>query len=230
LPLPARPRATAVIAFIVALLSAGAIAQAEPGLFGTRERFSADLAEFTKWDGVVARTDRELRSADAQCGRLEPGQVCVARWWREFVAELAALPVRERIARANQVLNRVPYVSAAANWHDPDHWETPYEFLARGGQCQDYAIAKLMALAASGVPETALRLVVVHDIETGAAHAVTVVYLDGAALVLDNQMQQVVPASRVARYVPYYSITRTGWWYHQPRAPADRLRMARAAD
>ena len=87
-----------------------------------------------------------------------------------------------------------------------------------------------MALAASGVPESALRLVVVHDRVTGLDHAVTVVYVDGEALVLDNQVRDVLPSSRLTRYVPYYSINRTGWWYHQPRTPAERLQIARAAN
>ncbi|HZT51564.1 MAG TPA: transglutaminase-like cysteine peptidase [Stellaceae bacterium] len=228
MPLPARARAIAAL-FLCAILGAGPAARAEPGLFGTREQFSSDLSAFTKWDGVVARTDREMRRADAPCAAPAPGAVCAAQWWRGFVAALAALPPRERIARANAVLNRVPYVSAAGNWHDPDHWETPYEFITRGGQCQDYAIAKFMALAQSGLPQAALRLVVVRDVETGLAHAVTVAYLDGEALVLDNQIPDIVPASRLARYVPYYSINRSGWWYHTPASPSERLRLARAA-
>jgi len=222
LPLPARRRAWTIATLVVALLCLAPVAHAD-ALFGTRERFSGDLAAFTKWDGVVARTEREMRSAP-------PCQGCVGEEWRRLVAELAALPLRERIARANDVLNRVHYVSAVANWRDPDHWETPYEFLARGGQCQDYAIAKFMALSASGVPESALRFVVVHDRVTGLDHAVTAVYVDGEALVLDNQVREVMPSSRLGRYVPYYSINRTGWWYHQPRTPAAPVQVARAAD
>jgi predicted transglutaminase-like cysteine proteinase len=212
-----------------ALVCAAPVAKAHAeGLFGSREQFSRDLVAFTKWDGVVARTDRELGNGGPPC--TERGHVCIAQWWRDFVAELAAMPLRARIVRANEVLNRVPYVSAVQNWHDPDHWETPYEFLARGGQCQDYAIAKFMALAASGMPQSALRFVVVHDRATATDHAVTVVYLDGKALVLDNQTSKIVPASQLRRYAPYYSINRTGWWYHQAQTAAERLQIARAAN
>ena len=223
MPLPARRRAWTIIACVIALVCAAPRAYAD-GLFGTREQFSADLAAFTKWDGVVARTEHEMRNAGPPC------QTCVAAEWHDFIAELAALPLRERVVRANDVLNRVRYVSAVVNWRDPDHWETPYEFLARGGQCQDYAIAKFMALTASGVPESALRLVVVHDRVTGLDHAVTVVYVDGEAMVLDNQVHEVVPSSRLPRYVPYYSINRTGWWYHLPRTPGERVQVARATN
>jgi predicted transglutaminase-like cysteine proteinase len=186
-------------------------------LFGMQEIYSTNLTPFTKWDGVVARVERERADGAAIC-RAEPAdRPCVADWWTNFVAELAHLPLRDRIARVNSVLNRVPYVTAQANWHDPNHWETPYEFLARGGQCQDYAIAKFMALEQSGVPQEALRLAVVRDTKTAADHAVAIVYVDGAALVLDNQNEVVLPASAHGRYRPYYSINRVGWWY-----PADK--------
>ena len=184
------------------------------GLFHTRELYSADLAAFTKWDGVVARTDREERHA-ATCPA-GAGKDCVALWWQRFVATLSRLPLRARVERVNAVLNQVRYVSAETNWHDPNHWETPYEFLTHGGQCQDYAIAKYMALEASGVPDSALRLAVVHDRVTALDHAVAVVYVDGQALVLDNQTAAVMPADQLRRYVPYYSINRSGWWYHVP--------------
>jgi predicted transglutaminase-like cysteine proteinase len=182
-------------------------------LFGMQEVYSTNLTPFTKWDGVVARVERERADGTAICEMQTTNQPCVAQWWASFVAELSRLPLRERIARVNSVLNQVPYVTAQANWHDPNHWETPYEFLARGGQCQDYAIAKFMALEQSGVPQEALRLAVVRDTEKAADHAVAVVYVDGAALVLDNQNQAVVPASAHGRYRPYYSINRAGWWY-----------------
>jgi len=191
------------------------------GLFGTREVFSANLTAFTKWDGVVVRTERDLAAAPAAaCGNDGPEPACAAARWRSFVAELKTLPLRERVERANAVLNRVRYVPADVNWHDPNHWETPYEFLARGGQCQDYAIAKFMALEESGVPDSALRLAVVHDTYSGADHAVAIVYVEGEALVLDNLVADVRPDRAIDRYVPYYSINREGWWYHLPERTA----------
>ncbi len=196
-------------------------------LFGLQEIYSSNLTAFTKWDGVVARVEHERAEGAASCNAEPAGETCVAARWASFVAELKRLPLRERVARVNSVLNRVPYVTAQANWRDPNHWETPYEFLTRGGQCQDYAIAKFMALEQSGVPQEALRLAVVRDTARGLDHAVTIVYVDGAALVLDNQNEAVVPASPHGRYRPYYSINRAGWWYPVPET-ANRMRVARS--
>ena len=118
------------------------------------------------------------------------------------------------------------FVSAEANWGNPDHWETPFEFLARGGQCEDYAIAKYMALAASGVPENSMRLAVVRDTYRSLDHAVAIVMVDGEELVLDNQIKTITTAESDGRYVPYYSINSTGWWRNLP-ASVPRVPIAR---
>lgn len=217
-------------ALVLLLLLLGAPAPVEAGgLFGTQEIYSTNLAPFSKWDGVVARAERERADPSAFCRTQPADRPCVAAWWTQFIAELARLPLRERVARVNSVLNRVAYVPAQTNWHDPDHWETPFEFLARGGQCQDYAIAKFMALEQSGVPQDALRVAVVRDTTKSADHAVAIVTVDGEALVLDNQSAAIVPAAPHDRYRPYYSINRTGWWYPLPDAPG-RMQIARSSD
>jgi predicted transglutaminase-like cysteine proteinase len=211
-----RQRLAAVfLSFALACLSSAPVDAAGTGLFGTHETYSSDLTEFTKWDGVVLRTEHALDAPAERCTGAKGDPACAAAWWRNFVAELKTLPLKARVERVNAVLNRVPYVAAVDNWHDPDHWETPVEFMTRGGQCEDYAIAKFMALEESGVPEDDLRFAVVRDVVRGADHAVTIVYVDGAALVLDNQNSTVLPDSAIDRYRPYYSINRLGWWYHK---------------
>ena len=40
-----------------------------------------------------------------------------------------------------------------AQWGVPDRWSPPLETLATGrGDCEDYAIAKYVALTAAGIP------------------------------------------------------------------------------
>jgi predicted transglutaminase-like cysteine proteinase len=196
-------------------MSAAGPAGDRSGLFGTHEVFSSDLRPFTKWARVVARMERELSHPRQSCQGAGAAGACVADRWQALVAELRTLPARDRVLRANEILNSIPYVSAMSNWHDPGYWETPFEFLARGGQCEDYAIAKIAALAASGFPARDLRLVVVRDRLSGLDHAVAIAYVDGTPLLLDNQSKAVEAASQVDRYVPYYSINSDGWWYHQ---------------
>jgi predicted transglutaminase-like cysteine proteinase len=202
---------------------------AASGLFGTQEIYSTNLAPFGKWDGVVDRAEREREDSSSFCRTQPAGQPCVAEWWRSFIVEISRLPLRERVARVNDTFNRVAYVPAQTNWHDPDHWETPFEFLTRGGQCQDYAIAKFMALEQSGVPQADLRFAVVRDTVKSADHAVAIVTVDGEALVLDNQNTAIVSASPQARYRLYYSINRIGWWYPLPES-GKGVQIARSSE
>jgi predicted transglutaminase-like cysteine proteinase len=198
-----------ILLFLLLPLMSGAV-QASTELFGTRQVYFADLAAFTKWNEVVARTNRQLADPRELCPNGASDRGCVVARWEAFVAALRPLPLVERVMLVNSSLNRVPYV--AANPRDGDRWETPFEFLERGGQCEDFAIAKLAALSESGVDERDLRLVVVWDEVERLPHAVAVVYVDGKALVLDNQIKEVTPDTNIGRYVPYYAINRLGWW------------------
>jgi predicted transglutaminase-like cysteine proteinase len=186
-----------------------------PALFGTHESYSPAIDRFYKWTGMLKRWTAEQRAATSPCVLGETTE-CEPREWRRLVEILAPMDLRAKLAAVNDLVNRYPYTPSAANWREPNHWETPFEFLAKSGQCQDYAIAKFMLLRAAGVPDELLRVVVLRDRRLGLDHAVTVAYVDGEALMLDNQIAEVVPVAGIHHYQPYYSINETGWWLHDP--------------
>ena len=188
--------------------------EAVPGfaddLFGRHAVARDDLGPMPRWQKVVTRFAAEKRSAQP-CND-EVASTCPAQIWAQLIDQIRALPIHARIERVNEFFNRVPYVSAETNWQDIAYWETPYEFLARGGQCQDYAIVKYLALLESGVPDDLLRFVVVHDNFTSLDHAITIVNVDGIPLALDSQVTTVIPASKFrGRYSPYYALNDAGW-------------------
>lgn len=189
------------------------------GLFGTEEVYSSDNAAFTKWNGMLARHSAQLAET-ASCDG------CAAAEWRDLIARLSALPFRAKLEAVNAAVNRHPYVTSIRNWSETNHWETPLEFLRKGGQCQDYAIAKYLALRAAGVPADRLRVVVLRDMRLEIDHAVTVAYGEGDAWVLDNQSAALVTADSLLHYQPYYSISEQGWWLH--RGPHARYATAGA--
>jgi predicted transglutaminase-like cysteine proteinase len=207
---PAAPDAVAGASTAVSRGGDAASRQA-PALFGTREIYSPDLAAFDKWTGMLARFRLEQATASRDCA---VSASCKFAEWRRLVDTLRGLDRRSQLDRVNAAVNLHPYVASQRNWGESNHWETPYEFLRKSGQCQDYAIAKYLLLRAAGVPATELRVVVLRDTELGLDHAVTVAYVDGKALLLDNQMAAVVPADSVRHYQPYYSINEAGWWLH----------------
>lgn len=73
-----------------------------------------------------------------------------------------------------------------------------------------------MSLRALGWDNDHMRIVVLKDLNLDIAHAVLVVYRDGLAWVLDNQIGEVVAADRIRHYRPYYSINEDSWWLHRP--------------
>jgi len=91
----------------------------------------------------------------------------------------------------------------------------PGQFLGRNGDCEDYAIARFMSLRALGFDDRLLRIVVLGDLTPLLAHAVLVVYYQGEALVLDNQIESVLPASAIRHYRPIYSLNEHNWWLHR---------------
>jgi len=184
-----------------------------PALFGTREMIGHNLTRFREWLKVMARSQAERAAARDICA---PGQTanCMPAFWATLLAALKDQPLRRQIALANDALNRIRYVPTVQNWHRKMYWETPFEFLRYGGQCQDYAIAKYELLRQAGVPASAMRMVVLRDTAIARDHAVLVVYVDGEPLVLDILTPRIVPAAASVPYRPYYSINENAWWYH----------------
>lgn len=194
-----------------------------PALFGTREIYAPDITAFDKWTGMLARFRREQAAAQQGCAA---EAACAPAEWRRLLAALDGLDLRAKLERVNAAVNRHPYVPSQRNWGESNHWETPFEFLRKGGQCQDYAIAKYLLLRAAGVPAAQLRVLVLRDTALGVDHAVTVAYAGSEALLLDNQIGAVVPADSIHHYQPYYSINEDGWWLHV----GPHARYASAAD
>jgi predicted transglutaminase-like cysteine proteinase len=184
-----------------------------PALFGTREMIGHNPARFREWSAVMARIQAEAAASNTVCAA---GQTsgCMPAQWASLLAALKGRPLREQIEIANSALNHVRYVPTEQNWHRAMYWETPFEFLRYGGQCQDYAIAKYELLRQAGVPASAMRMVVLRDTAIERDHAVLVVYVDGEPLVLDILNLRIVPASASIPYRPYYSINENAWWYH----------------
>ena len=181
-------------------------------IYGAREVFSSNNALFLPWTDAMDRAQRELAQTRICAG--EGDTDCTPRQWRALIDELAGLSLRAKLERVNAVMNLQPYMPTQRNWGIPVYWETPFEFLAKGGQCQDYAISKYLALRASGVPDANLRVLVVHDTDRNFNHAVLVVTVDGESYLLDSLNRDILPASRVTHYRPYFSINQSGWWYY----------------
>lgn len=183
-------------------------------VFGSSSLRSSDLKAFPKWRGAVARYARERRLPTAPC---RPGIFtrCPQAEWETFLAGLKGLAPERQMREVNAFLNRAPYILDIVNWKVNDYWASPFQFLRRDGDCEDYAIAKFMSLRALGFANDRMKIVVLRDLNLRLAHAVLAVELDGRRYVLDNQVKDVVPDTVIRHYKPIYSVNETHWWLHR---------------
>jgi predicted transglutaminase-like cysteine proteinase len=102
-------------------------------------------------------------------------------------------------------------MSDLAQWGEIDVWSSPLVTFASGaGDCEDYAIAKFVALRLAGVSPDDLRIVIMRDTIHGEDHAVAAARLDGHWLTLDNRRMAMVEDAYIRNYRPLFVIDRYG--------------------
>jgi len=196
---------------------AAALPVAEP--FGLAATAVAAGDVVSKWNGVQAaiHADNEIlarcRDDAADCPR-------AARDFLAVVAQGRAASGRTRIGVINRAVNlAIAPMSDLAQWGVPDRWSPPLEtFATRHGDCEDYAIAKYVALTAAGVADDDVRLLIVRNTGNGDDHAVVAVRSDGDWIVLDNRWLTLVAAADMRNAIPLFVLDDSG--VRQFAAPA----------
>ena len=186
-----------------------------PKLFGTKEVHSTNLKPFVKWKGVLERYFDEVELADGDCQATSFNE-CHLQDWNAFLEGLLGSDAMDQLDQVNRYINGAPYITDPRNYNSKDYWATPGQFFNRDGDCEHYAIAKFMSLRALGWDNVHMRLVLLQDLNLKIPHAVLVVYLDGSAWVLDNQIKQLVAADSIRHYRPLFSLNEDSWWLHRP--------------
>jgi predicted transglutaminase-like cysteine proteinase len=198
----------ATVMLAVPPLHPAAAQRSYPPLFNTREIYAPNLAMFPKWRGTMERFAKEQESC--------PSGQCDRTTWGRMIEALRGKDRMEQLRSVNRAMNERRYITDPINWGVPDYWASPFQFLRKNGDCEDYAIAKFEALRAIGVPNEDMRIVVLQDLNLRIAHGILVVYVEDRAWVLDNQIRSVVQADTIRHYRPVYSLNEEGWWMHRP--------------
>ena len=184
------------------------------GLFGSIETRQPGLEIFPQWLSVLERHVRE-NLPDGDCNNLQFNR-CHLKQWLVYLESLKGLPLRRQLDSINQYANQKEYILDIDNYGLEDYWAVPKQFLNRGGDCEDYAITKLLSLRWLGYQQLPSRIVVLQDANLGIPHAVLAVYLDGDALILDNQVNEILSHRNIVHYIPIYSLDEKQWWVHLP--------------
>ena len=165
-----------------------------------------------KWLGVQRRLDDEMVQL-ALCEGNRDG--CASPAALQFLDIVDASRQREgraRLGEINRAINlAIRPVSDIAQHGQIDVWTSPLATLARGGgDCEDYAIAKFVALGRAGIAPDDLRVVVLHDSIRGEDHAVAAARLDGRWLMLDNRRMAMVADADIRNLRPTFAIGQHG--------------------
>jgi predicted transglutaminase-like cysteine proteinase len=175
--------------------------------FGLATTILADGGLRDKWLGVQRRLDDELVQLALCEGDRES---CASPAALQFLAIVEAAKARDgraRLGEINRAINlAVRPVSDLAQYGQLDVWTSPLVTLTRGGDCEDYAIAKFVALRRAGIAPDDLRIVIMRDTIRGEDHAVAAARLDGHWLTLDNRRMAMVEDSDIRNYRPTFVI------------------------
>jgi predicted transglutaminase-like cysteine proteinase len=204
------------------LNSSGALDGAnEPFRLSTAAITSGPLLE--KW----LRVEREVANEQQVLKICEHDPAsCPSQPAREFLAivdSARSLEGRAQLGEINRAINlKIKSKSDIALYGVEDVWSSPLATFATGaGDCEDYAIAKYVALQEAGVAVDDLRIVVLrHDI-LEEDHAVVAARLDGNWLMLDNLHMVMVEDQNVRGYHPLFLIDRNGvkLYFDEPSNP-----------
>ncbi len=199
-------RRLALILLFISLLPGLANARAYPSIFNSKEFANQGIKKFPKWVDMLARWHNAAPCDDDEC---------TTDGWQDLLDDLRDKDRLTQIKEVNRYFNGLRYIIDMKNWGVEDYWATPYQFLKMDGDCEDYAIAKFMALKALGIPPEDMRVLALRDLNLNVGHAVLIVYDGDTPLLLDNQIKTVVPANTVKHYMPIFSLSETGWWLHR---------------
>jgi predicted transglutaminase-like cysteine proteinase len=161
-----------------------------------------------KWLGVERKLDDERVQLALCDGDRERCVSPAALQLLAIVDNARAREGRARIGEINRAINlAIRPMSDLAQYGQSDVWNSPLVTFANGaGDCEDYAIAKLVALRLAGIASEDLRIVVVHDTVSGEDHAVVAARLDGHWLTLDNRRMAMVEDAIARNYRPLFVI------------------------
>jgi predicted transglutaminase-like cysteine proteinase len=164
-----------------------------------------------KWRGIEADMAKEQTVLD-RCREDTESCPSYAAQFLRLIEAVKSKSGRARLEEANRAVNAaIRYVSDYAQHGEADRWSAPLAtFATAKGDCEDYAIAKYVALREAGYPREQLRLVLVRDRAVRQDHAVLAAQLDDRWLILDNRRSELMADSDASSFTPLFAINHRG--------------------
>ena len=185
-----------------------------------------------KWRTVKRAIEDELKTI-AEC-RIDRANCASpqALQFLKIVDDASVLSGLARVGEINRAFNlAIRPMSDQAQYGVEDLWTSPLATLAAGaGDCEDYAIAKLVALREAGVSSDDLRMIILRGVSSGEDHAVAAARVDGRWRMLDNRYFLMLEDSDVTKFQPVFAIDAGGAKrFEQPAVALARMAMEKPA-
>ena len=166
---------------------------------------------WVKWRSLAKDLQRDAETLERCRIEADPCPLA-ARKFGAIVDGAKAREGRERLDYVNHAVNSaIRYVSDVQQHGVADLWSSALATFSTGrGDCEDYAIAKYVALIEAGVPEHDVQIVLVRHLGLGEAHAVVSVREADKWLVLDNLSTAVVEDQAIKTFMPLFSLNQQG--------------------
>jgi predicted transglutaminase-like cysteine proteinase len=179
-----------------------------------------------KWRSVEADISAESKIL-AQCRENTAHCPSAARTFLAIIAEGRVRTGRARIGVINRAINlSIRPLSDLTQWGVEDLWTAPLATLTTGfGDCEDYAVAKYVALREAGVAAEDVQVIIVHDLAVDADHAVVAVHLEGRWIILDNRRIALADDREMRRIIPLFGLDHDGLRQFDPATMPGRAQQ-----
>ncbi len=177
------------------------------------------------WSEMLERHATQTASVEA-C--IDDRDACPrrARALHVIVEKGAGLPRDKQIQLVNRYVNRKTHrYDRRRTTHTEEggkvvrisHWKTLWEFMERGGDCEDYATTKYFLLRRLGFAPEDLRVVVVYDRRYREHHGVVAVRYDADNTWLLDTDNHIYRRNKPVEYRYVYAVNELGIWDHDVR-------------
>lgn len=190
-------------------LKDAASAAKEP--FGLLSFRAPDGALWRKWRGVEADMAKDQEILE-QCRAHAESCPSHAAQFLRLINAVKAKSGRFQLQEANVAVNMaVRYVSDIAQHGEIDRWSSALAtFATLKGDCEDYAIAKYVALREAGFPREQMQILLVRDRAVRQDHAVLAARIDDRWLILDNRRAALVEDKDATNLAPLFAVNHLG--------------------
>ena len=154
--------------------------------------------------------------------------------WKNVTVRMPAMPPEEKLRLINGFFNNWQSISDLDNYGQEEYWASPEDFLTKGGgDCEDYAIIKYLALRYFSWPMEDIWIVFVHDNINNGNHAVLAARANNRVFILDNLSRPayllILEKQYAAQVAPRYALNEQGIWSFPVDKDAPRKENKNAA-